>query len=169
MSVRADVLLWARRVVSLKHAHAYQLLEIDQDAGLDEAQAAFHRIARMAHPDLFRNSLSGDDLELVTSAYARIAGAYQDFRARRMLTGKTQKLRKPDKSLPIQNVETGTGAAGAMTSKALVYYRKAELALRRGNLGDAVLHLKLAIAADPLSGFLRAALAEVEAEVSKKA
>jgi hypothetical protein len=58
--------------------------------------------------------------------------------------------------------------ARMMNSKALVYYRKAELALRRGELTGAVLQLKMAIASDPQSGFLRSALAEVEAEVSKK-
>jgi hypothetical protein len=54
-----------------------------------------------------------------------------------------------------------------MSSKALVYYRKAELSLKRGDLKGAVLQLKLAIAADPASGFLRTALAEVELEVRK--
>jgi hypothetical protein len=54
-----------------------------------------------------------------------------------------------------------------MSQKALVYYRKAEMALRRGDLKGAVLQIKLAIAADPASGFLRTALAEVELEVRK--
>jgi hypothetical protein len=58
-------------------------------------------------------------------------------------------------------------AAQTMSSKALVYYRKAELSLKRGDLKGAVLQLKLAIAADPASAFLRTALAEVELEVRK--
>ena len=58
-------------------------------------------------------------------------------------------------------------AAQSMSPKALVYYRKAEIALRRGDLKGAVLQIKLAIAADPASGFLRTALAEVELEVRK--
>ena len=59
-------------------------------------------------------------------------------------------------------------AAQAMSSKALVYYRKAELCLRRGDLPQAVLQLKMAIASDPQSAFLRSAMAEVDAEVRKK-
>jgi Tfp pilus assembly protein PilF len=51
-----------------------------------------------------------------------------------------------------------------MTSKALIYYRKAELCLRRGDLAGATLQLKMAIGADPSSTLLRTALAEVEAE-----
>jgi hypothetical protein len=54
-----------------------------------------------------------------------------------------------------------------MSAKALLYYRKAESCLRRGDLKGAILQLKLACAADPTSGFLRTALAEVETEVRK--
>jgi hypothetical protein len=66
----------------------------------------------------------------------------------------------PD-AMPINPVQ-------AMSSKALIYYRKAELCLRRGELTAAVLQLKMAIASDPQSPFLRTALAEVQAEVGKK-
>jgi hypothetical protein len=61
----------------------------------------------------------------------------------------------------------GASAAQSMSSKALIYFRKAELCLKRGDLKGAVLQIKLAIAADPASGFLRTALAEVELEVRK--
>ena len=54
-----------------------------------------------------------------------------------------------------------------MSSKALLYYRKAEIALRKGDLKGAILQLKLACASDPSSTFLRSALAEVETEVRK--
>ena len=51
MSSRSDVLLWARRVTGMKKVTPHQLLEIAPDAGLDAAQEAFHKIARMAHPE----------------------------------------------------------------------------------------------------------------------
>jgi hypothetical protein len=54
-----------------------------------------------------------------------------------------------------------------ISHKALLHYRKAELSLRRGELKEAVLQLKLAVASDPQSAFLRTALAEVEAVVGK--
>ena len=56
-------------------------------------------------------------------------------------------------------------ASAQMSSKALVYYRKAELALKRGELQVGLLQLKMAIAADPQSAFLREALARVEDEL----
>lgn len=181
MSVRSDVLLWAQRIVAKKGAQAHQLLEIQPDAGVDDAQDAFHKIARMAHPDLHRNSLTPEDLELVTTAYSRVAAAYQEVRTARMQTTRMRPLRTdpppPSHRPPSEPGEGGTGeiprvgaasaAAGSMSSKALVHYRKAELCLRRGDLKGAVLQLKMAIASDPQSTFLRSALAEVEAEVGK--
>jgi len=173
VSVRSDILLWAQRTVAKKGAQAHQLLEIDAEAGLDEAQAAFHRIARMAHPDLHRAMLTPDEHELVTLAYSRITGAYQDFRSQRMQTTRLKPVRDEEAGIPVPDAPaspppTVSGASGAMTSKALVYYRKAEGALRRGDLKGAILQLKMAIAADPVSAVLRTALGEVEAEVSKK-
>jgi len=174
MSVRSEVLLWAQRVVARKHA-PFELLECDPEADMDSVQQAFHKIARMAHPDLHRNTLTAEEIELVTTAYSRVASAYAELRSQRM---KTTRIR------PIKNVPTGaegsqtslpvadqpaaqTGSAGSMSSKALVYFRKAEASLRRGDLTNAVLQLKMAIAADPQSTFLRTALGEVEAEVRK--
>jgi hypothetical protein len=189
MSARAELLLWAQRVLGRKGATAHQILEIAPGAGLDAAQEAFHRIARMAHPDLHRRTLPPDDLELVTTAYARAAAAYQEIRGARGTT-QIRPVRAPDapaaKDATTTVIPTSPSphkavaiddAAGPsqpaqpsqmMNGKALVYYRKAELALRRGELSGAVLQLKMAIASDPQSAFLRTALAEVEAEVMKK-
>jgi len=182
-------------------------LELGTDAGADEVQAAFHKIARTAHPDLHRHGLTSEELELVTSAYATVAGAYQELRSKVIPTTRMQPLRRPDqmpaptapapsaapaaeppaapaRSAPRQTAApppaTSTPVSGtpavlppgmkaeqAMSSKALLYFRKAELALRRGDLRGAILQLKLACATDPASQFLRTALVEVETEVRK--
>ena len=52
MSARMDVLMWAQRVIARKGSPPHQLLEIKADATVDNAQEAFHKVARMAHPDL---------------------------------------------------------------------------------------------------------------------
>ncbi|HEY5937053.1 MAG TPA: J domain-containing protein [Kofleriaceae bacterium] len=172
MSVRSDVLLWAQRVIARKQAPAHEVLECEATADIESVQKAFHKLARMAHPDLHRNTLTADELELVTSAYSRAASAYAELRSQRM---KTTRIR-PFKDVPAPTAVSETGAAqppasasasGSMSSKALVYFRKAEAALRRGDLTQAVLQLKMAIAADPQSTFLRTALGEVEAELRK--
>ena len=171
-------------------------MEVRADCTPDQAQEAFHKIARTAHPDLHRKGLSADELEMVTSAYAIVAGAYQQLRHSTMHTMRMKPLKPEDLGPPTsQSMSAPTrptpppmqsqpadrpvpaatpsgptpaaNAAQSMSPKALVYYRKAEIALRRGDLKGAVLQIKLAIAADPASGFLRTALAEVELEVRK--
>jgi hypothetical protein len=180
MSARSDVLLWAQRVVGRKVASPYQILDIAPGSGLDVVQAAFHKIARMGHPDLHRAALTPEELELVTTAYARAAAAYQELRGQRPTTTRIPAIPGgSDPALVPPATTPGGGAvvpsdpdviipAQAMSSKALIYYRKAELCLRRGDLTSAVLQLKMAIASDPQSRFLRGALAEVQAEVGKK-
>jgi len=199
MSARTDILLWAQRVVSRKGASPHQILEIVAGAGLDVAQEAFHKIARMAHPDLHRAGLTPDELELVTAAYARAAAAYQELRQKlprlRPIQGlgsdpglvppstglpSSASLNKasPQPPQPLAGPAVGpvvnpaviqpVNPAQAMTPRALLHYRKAELGLRRGDLSGAVLQLKMAIASDPQSQFLRSALAEVESEIGKK-
>lgn len=181
MSARADVLLWAQRVIGRRGATAHQILEIAPGSGPDVAQEAFHKIARMAHPDLHRRTLPPDELELVTTAYARAAAAYQEVRGQRSTTrirpirdGETPGATtgaipvSPPSNAAVALPDEPAASAQRMNSKALIYYRKAELALRRGDLTGAVLQLKMAIASDPQSTFLRSALAEVEAEVTKK-
>lgn len=189
MSTRSDVLLWAKRVVARGNAQPHEILELPITAGMDEAQDAFHKIARVAHPDLHRTTMTAEELELVTTAYSRAASAYQDFRGQRAQTTRIRPIKdsvggvparpyatpqsgsapipKPATDAP-SGGSTTANAANAMSSKALIYYRKAELSLKRGDLRGAVLQLKMAIAADPKSQFLRTALTEVEAEVGKK-
>ncbi len=176
MSVRSDVLLWAQRVVATKDPPPHTVLDIPQGSTMDDAQAAFHKIARIAHPDLHRTTLDEAELELVTLAYSRAAAAYQDYRSQRMQTSRMKPLAK-DAVIPGARKITTTAApppgqaapgASSMSSKALIHYRKAELSLRRGDLRAALLSLKMAIAADPQSAVLRSALVEVEAELAKK-
>jgi len=163
MSVAQDVLMWAQRVVAKKGAPANQILELPSTATLEHAQNAFHRIARTAHPDLHRAHVTAEELELITTAYAASAAAYQAYRSQTMDTTRLQPL----KSAASEGAPK-TGVQTQMSSRALVYYRKAELALKRGDLAGALLQLKMAIAADPHSPFLRTALVEVEAELHKK-
>jgi hypothetical protein len=187
VSVRADVLLWAQRVVARRTAAAHEILELKPTASVEDAQEAFHKLARIAHPDLHRNHMSPEDLELVTSAYSIAAGAYQTFRGQAMQTQRMKPLKPEDlaavNATPVSAPAAPRPAAGPtstppsgistapvdkqMNSRALVYYRKAEIALRRGDFKGAILQIKMAIASDPSSAFLRTALAEVELELRK--
>ena len=180
-STAAEVLLWAQRVMARKGSAAYTILELKPTSSVDDAQAAFYKIARIAHPDLHRNHMTPEELELVTSAYATAAGAYQEFRSQAASTQRMKPLKAED--LAAVNAAPGPPGAGPtstppsgiptapldkqMNSRALLYYRKAEIALRRGDFKGAILQIKMAIASDPASAFLRTALAEVETELRK--
>ncbi len=190
MSTRTDVLLWAQRILALTSAPAHQLLELQIDASIEQGQEAFHKIARTSHPDIHRSGLTPEELEMVTLAYSRCAGAYQDLRSQRMQTTRMRPVRQtltpgpapesagnsappPPKAAaaPVPSAApatSGAGSSGQMNGKALIYYRKAELALRRGDLKGAMMQMKMAIAGDPQSPFLRSALVEIEAELAKK-
>ncbi len=195
MSTRTDVLLWAQRILALTAAPPHQLLELKADSSVEQAQEAFHKIARTSHPDIHRSGLTPEELETVTLAYSRCAGAYQDFRSQRMHTTRLRPVRQtltpgpapttdanpapvakpaappPKAGTPVPSaaqVTSGAGSSGQMNGKALIYYRKAELALRRGDLKGAMMQVKMAIAGDPQSQFLRGALVEIEAELAKK-
>ena len=173
-------MMWAQRVVTKRTAPPHEVLDIKADASIEEAQIAFHKLARVAHPDLHRNTLTPEELEIVSSAYAIAAGAYQTFRStasstQRMKPLKPEEVARPT-PVPAEAAPpppaapagpTSVNAAANMSPKAVTYYRKAELALKRGDLKSALLQVKLAIAADPSSGFLRSALAEIEIELKK--
>jgi len=180
-STRAEVLLWAQRVIAKRAGAAHTILDLKPDSSVEEAQDAFHKIARIAHPDLHRNGLTPEELDAVTSAYGIAAGAYQAFRAQSMSTQRMKPLKAedlaaaaaqnqgsgPTSATPPSGLPASAGANNQMSSRALVYYRKAEIALRRGDLKGAILQIKMAIATDPSSAFLRTALAEVETELRK--
>ena len=84
MSARTDVLLWAGRTIARKGAAPHEILDVSVDCTLDQAQEAFHKLARIAHPDLHRTTLAADELERVTTAYAYSAAAYQAIRVAKM-------------------------------------------------------------------------------------
>src|SRR3954469_24516404 len=106
MSARTDVLLWDQRVIARKAAPAYQILEVAAGTGLDAAQEAFHKIARIAHPDLHRTGLTPAELELVTTAYARAAAAYQEIRSQTIGSGRMRPIQGPGQG-PIQAPSQG--------------------------------------------------------------
>ncbi|MDX2090774.1 MAG: hypothetical protein SFX73_23145 [Kofleriaceae bacterium] len=132
---------------------------------MSAAADAFMNLARVAHPDLHRTALTPTEFDQLVLAYSRVAGAYQDLRTARP-RGNT--LIPPISPGPAPTPPPPSVAASAsMNSKAIIYFRKAELAAKRGDLRTAILQIKMAIAADPQSAMLRTALGQVEAELAK--
>jgi len=96
MSVRTDVLLWANRVLARRGSPPHVLLEIHEQSTPQQVQEAFHKIARTSHPDMHRHGLNAEELELVTSAYAAVAGAYQQMRSMVMQTMRLRAVKPED-------------------------------------------------------------------------
>lgn len=188
MNTKDELLAWAKGILAKgTTAPPHELLKVRAGADPSAASDAFMALARVAHPDLHRGALTETEFDQLVLAYSRVAGAYQELRSPRR-SGTTANppmgLARTPTTPPLNVARTGTStmmpppmpradapaaaAPGApMNSKALVYFRKAELALNRGDLRGAILQLKMAIAADPQSPMLRTALAEVSAELAK--
>jgi hypothetical protein len=251
-----EALAWARRWARRQGAADHELLDVGSTASAESVRAAYHKLARFAHPDLHRATVSAGELEEITDAFARVSNAYSVMMARLRkaaekeakdappsskptttgppTTGRTTTRptttgpttgpssappvsgRSPTPSpssppppasgrqtagtsplaapapsgnpatLPVQAMGTGsttapaTSAAGpiapapaassaasdgpatSLSSKAMMHYRRAELCLRRGEIIEAKLHLKLAMVADPQSTLLRKALEDLD-------
>jgi hypothetical protein len=156
-------------------------LDLTPAAAAADVQPAFHAVARTRHPDLFRNRLSAAELDRLVRVYARIAAAYAELRdparfeevaaslrpqvARTRTAQPPQVARTPTDRQPPQVGRTATDRQ--MNARALTCYRRAEGALRVGDLATALLQLRMAVAADPSSRLLRAALQEVT-ELARK-
>ncbi|MEZ4403543.1 MAG: hypothetical protein R3B06_26200 [Kofleriaceae bacterium] len=163
---KAQVLAWLDEVEPRADGRShFDWLELPPTASPRPVQDAFHTVARSRHPDLFRTSLSERDFDRLTRMYAKVANAYAELRGP---TGAADYLRKRrDSGAPVVTEPAPPPAASpidpakAMNARALAFYRRAEGALRTGNRATAVLNIKAAIAADPASALLRAALAEL--------
>lgn len=258
-----EVLAWARRWARRPGAADHELLDVGSTASAESVRAAYHKLARFAHPDLHRATVSAEELEELTDTFARVSNAYSVMMARlrkaaekeakdaeaggrasaaptappvsgrsntpssapsapsspvsgrsntpssapsspasgRQAVGTSPiaplgaapaRSGNPSTS-PVPAVGTGRGpvvqfsggktsagvsgsttAAAApapvtadgpatpLSSKAMMHYRRAELCLRRGEIVEAKLHLKLAMVADPQSTFLRKALEDLD-------
>lgn len=216
--VPSEVLVWARKWAKRPEAAEHELLEVSAVATMDTVRSAYHRLARLAHPDLHRTAVTAAELEEITETFARVSNAYSVLSARlRQNAEKAERLesrppsaspassagataggQRPGRAPPSAVTEkrpsftapasrmtsappvgpsgnlpgaarpsamppsSSTGPATGLSSKAMLHYRRAELCLRRGELVEARLHLKLALASDPSSAFLRRALEELD-------
>ncbi len=255
------VLAWARRWARRPGAADHELLDVGSTASAESVRAAYHKLARFAHPDLHRATVSSQELDEITDTFARVSNAYSVMMARLRkaaekeakdlkdatesggagasmstppVSGRNNRPSSPppaapvappgaaparsgspstppgaaparsgSPSTPVQAVGSSRmpvvqfssgrsagvlgsttapatsaptppapaptassaasdGPATSLSSKAMMHYRRAELCLRRGEIVEAKLHLKLAMVTDPQSTFLRKAFEDLE-------
>jgi DnaJ-class molecular chaperone len=139
----------------------FELLDINSTAGDHEIREAFHQMASRLHPDLYRSGITERDHERLNIVYGRIAQAYMILRDpdERKKYVRTLAREKP----AVAEGQSDLASAVALLSpKAQRHYRRAEAALRTGNKASAVLSLRMALASDPKSSFLREQLANAQ-------
>ncbi len=169
----AEVLRWLDQVEPRADDRShFEWLELGPTASSAAIQGAFHAIARTRHPDLFRTALTGGDYDRLVRMYARVAAAYAVLRTPEGAANYLRQRRDSGVPFPAPGAAepppppppppaAAIDPARAMNPRALGLYRRAERALAIGDRTTAVLNIKLAIAADPASALLRAALAEL--------
>jgi curved DNA-binding protein CbpA len=162
-SVR-EVLAFLDRVEPVLGRMSYfELLDVGTDAGDDDVQRAFHGMAASLHPDRHRQGLTVGQRERLTIVYARIAEAY---RVLRDAPGREAYRHAHPPAIagePAVAAELGDEEHLArLHPKAQSLYRRAQAALRTGDRTSALLNLRMALAANPTSTWLRAALDRVE-------
>jgi len=157
----------------------FELLELSPTDDVEQIREAYHRVAATRHPDLFRGKLGATEAEQLMRLFARVSGAYallRDPDARRRHGARPPRA-TPPAGVPVSAIAgagSGPVAAGSPGSgvrkvapRALSHLRKAEAMLKIGDNASAVLHLRMAIAADPTAKELRTLLTETEAKLKK--
>jgi curved DNA-binding protein CbpA len=152
----------------------WELLEITPVDDLEAVREAYHRIAATRHPDLFRGKLGEVESEQLMRLFARVTGAYallKDSDERRKHGAKPRRNTPapgvPVVTAPAAAAATPSGGVRKIAPRAMSHLRRAEAMLRIGDPASAVLHLRMAVAADPLARELRQLLAETESKLKK--
>ena len=176
---KAELMTWIAHCEARRSETLMDVLGVTESSSADALREAFHGFAKNAHPDLHKLGLTAEDYERLVRAYCRVSLAYATLRDpeskekyMRELEAAAPKKKittPPPRTKPptAQPASTAAPVRTAVSSKAQIYVRKAEAALRQGDLATAQFNLRLAIASDPTSAALRASLADVEASLRK--
>lgn len=158
---------WLRRIGPKADSFGpFELLEISPTDDMTEIRDAYHRIAAARHPDLFRGRLGAPETEQLMRVFGKVSNAYallRDPEERRKHGAKPIKPTTPSAGLPAQ----GAPAPRKIAPRAMSHVRRADAMLDAGDLAAAILHLRMAVAADPASKELRQLLSDTEAKLKR--
>lgn len=174
----AQVTAWIRAIgPKVSGLGPFELLELSPTDDYEQIREAYHQIAATRHPDLFRGQLGEAEAEALMRLFSRVSAAYAQLRDPQQ---RARYLRKGSKSSPTPPTAppaaTPTPPAGTpapaglrkIAPRALSHVRRAEAMLKVGDYASAVLHLRMAVAADPTAAELRQLLSDSEAKLRKK-
>ena len=160
-----QLIAWLRQIGPKVDALGpFELLDLSPCDDMNRIRDAYHRIAATRHPDLFRGKLGAAEAEMLMRLFARVTGAYAQLR--------DPEERKKHGARPRATPPAGTPGATPtglrkISPRALSHVRRAEALLRTGDAASAILHLRMAIAAEPNVKELREMLADTEKQLRK--
>jgi DnaJ-class molecular chaperone len=143
----------------------YALLGIIRTATSDQIRSAFHRFAREHHPDNFL--ASPEEAEKQTLLYQHASEAYRvllDPMKRRLYDeglGKGYVRYDEDRARELQRSMRPGGGVVLRSSKARMFFTRADHAIKSGDWPQAKLNLQMAIQNEPDNDDLKAKLEEV--------
>jgi DnaJ-class molecular chaperone len=143
----------------------YQLLGIIRTANADQIRSAFHRFARMHHPDNFVGS--PEESERHTELYQHGSEAYRvlcDPMKRKIYDeGLDQGVVRyaEDRAQEKRRTMRPPGGVALRSSKARVFFTRAHRAMQSQDWAQAKLNLQMALQNEPGNDELKAKLEEV--------
>lgn len=153
-------------------ADYYQLLGIIRTANPDQIQSAFHRFARLHHPDNFAGSSEGVDEH--TLLYQLGSEAYRvliDPTKRKLYDeGLAKGIVRYEENRATERRHTmrAPGGVALMSGKARMFYMRAYHAMKLEDWPQAKLNLKMAIQNEPENAELQAKLEEVQEHMKSR-
>lgn len=148
----------------------FELLDTSPTDDMERIRDAYHRVAATRHPDLFRGRLGQAEAETLMRLFARVTGAYAELRdpeVRKKFGARPARMPTPPAGMPaLKPGDTPTGLR-KISPRALSHVRRAEALLKTGDFGSAILHLRMAVAAEPNVKELRKMLSDTEAQLKK--
>jgi hypothetical protein len=167
-----QLIAWLRQMgPKIESLGPFELLDLSPTDDMERIRDAYHRIAASRHPDLFRGKLGAAESEQLMRMFARVTGAYAQLRdpeARKKFGARPARAAAtPPAGTPAQKpADTPTGLR-RISPRALSHVRRAEALLETGDVASAILHLRMAVAAEPNVRELRQMLSDTEKQLKK--
>ncbi len=145
----------------------FQVLRVEQEAPYEEIRAAYHRQARLFHPDRYQHLDMPELLKDLTRVAKRVAEAYVVLRDDAKRARYRQAISGPERMKNLRYSEEAEAterqerqAAGASTPQGKQLFHQATVAWANGDRDGAIKSLKLALVYESGNQMLLAKLAE---------